>query len=104
MKKCLYFLNKKAFCTGSLVIKKYTFQEIDNFIKQLKQMHICIDNLPNEIKFYQNEILQILIIPTLDEESCCGSNCQPCVRESIIDNECKYNELVESLVSKLNKV
>jgi hypothetical protein len=92
-----------GFCSVALKkSKKYTFKDIDNLVKQIKDLRMSIDNLPDELKNYQKEIIQIMIIPNLDEESCCGSNCTPCVRESIVDNEIKYNEYVNDLIEKLN--
>jgi hypothetical protein len=85
------------------VDRKYTFQDLDKMIKQLKDLKISIDSLPNEIKKHQNELTQILIIPTFDEESCCGGGCSPCVQESIVENQIRYNEMIESLLNKLNK-
>jgi hypothetical protein len=83
--------------------QKYSFQDIDAIIKDLKEMRISLDSLPYELKIFQNEITQILIIPTLDEESCCGSNCTPCVRESAVENEERYTTNIEKLLEKLNQ-
>jgi hypothetical protein len=83
---------------------RYTFKDIDNIIKQLKEFKLSFDSLPGNIRKYQNEITQILIIPTLDEESCCGSGCSPCVKESAVDNEILYKGKIESLLIKLNKL
>lgn len=101
MKKLVFF----RFSTKMQMKKKFTFKEIKYYIDSLLNMKIDLDSLPDELDDYKNDINMLIFHPGAKTGAdCCNSGCTNCVQNTSEEDAENFNECINNLIDRINRI